>query len=84
MICLQFLGFVGVLSTIPRSGKRNDSRFCITLGKMEKFDGKRVVFGKVIKGNPVLTAIESLGRKVGKPPLTIIISKCGEYKMSKS
>lgn len=70
---------LGVLSMIPKSEKQNDSKFSITLGKVEKFDGKRVVFGKVIKGNATLTAIESLGRKIGKPPMSIIISKCGEY-----
>lgn len=51
---------------------------------MEKFNGKRVVFGKVVKGNSTLIAIESLGRKIGKPPMAIIISRCGEYKILRS
>lgn len=66
---------------IRKGENQNDSKFCITLAKMDKFNDKRVVFGKVIKGNPILTAIESLGNKVGKPPMAIIISKCGEHKM---
>lgn len=65
---------------IPRPGFQNDSKFSITLAKMQKLDEKRVVFGKVVKGNSTLVAIESLGRKVGKPPMAIIISKCGECK----
>lgn len=45
---------------------------------MEKLDGKRVVFGKVIRGIAVLFKIEDLGRKVGKPGIPIIISDCYE------
>lgn len=66
---------------IRKNGNQNSSLFSITLSKMEKLDGKRVVFGKVIKGNSTLLGIESLGRKVGKPPMSIIISKCGECKL---
>lgn len=58
--------------------KKNNSQFSITLAPMEQLDGKRVVFGKVIKGNSVLFKIQDLGKKVGKPPVPIIISDCGE------
>lgn len=63
---------------IPKAGSQNDSKFSITLAKMDKLDEKRVVFGKVVKGNQTLLAIESLGRKVGKPSMAIIINKCGQ------
>lgn len=66
---------------IRKGDNQNDSKFSITLSKVEKFDGKRVVFGKVIKGNSTLITIESLGKKVGKPSTPIIINNCGEYKM---
>lgn len=64
---------------IPVKKRQNSSLFSITLTKMEKLDGKRVVFGKVIKGIAVLFKIEDLGRKVGKPGIPIIISDCYEY-----
>lgn len=57
---------------------QNNSQFSITLSAMERFDGKRVVFGKVIKGNSTLFKIQDLGRKIGRPPVPIIISDCGE------
>lgn len=66
---------------IRKGEHQNDSKFSITLAKMDKFNGKRIAFGKVIKGNPTLKTIESLGRKIGKPPMAIIISKCGAYKL---
>lgn len=58
--------------------RQNNSQFSITLSKMETFDGKRVAFGKVIKGISTLFKIEDLGKKVGKPQTPIIISDCGE------
>lgn len=57
----------------------NNSQFSITLTKMESFDGNRVVFGKVIKGNETLCKISDLGRKFGKPVVPIYINKCGKY-----
>lgn len=46
---------------------------------MEKLDGNRVVFGKIVKGNPTLCKISDLGRKFGRPVVPIIIHKCGKF-----
>lgn len=45
---------------------------------MERLDGKRVVFGKIVKGNCTILKIQDLGKKVGRPQVPIIISDCGE------
>lgn len=56
----------------------NNSQFCITFRKMDGWDHKNVVFGKVIKGNDNLFKIHDYARKVGKPYAEVIISDCGE------
>jgi hypothetical protein len=36
------------------------------------------VFGKVVEGKDVVTAIEKQGTIAGKPNATIIVTSCGE------
>lgn len=73
----------GVLSMIRVGDKENNSQFCITFDKVESFDGKRTVFGKVVKGFETMLKIQDLGKKVGKPSLPVEIYNCGEYKQRK-
>lgn len=69
------------MKRIPHA--ENNSQFCITLRKMEGWDHKNVVFGKVIKGNDNLFKIQDYARNVGKPYAEIIISDCGEVRKAK-
>ncbi|XP_012261947.2 peptidyl-prolyl cis-trans isomerase E-like [Athalia rosae] len=54
-----------------------DSKFNITFNSLPTMDGRRVVFGRVIRGLCNLYKIEELGCRSGKPIKKVIISKCG-------
>lgn len=59
--------------------KENNSMFSITYAANPDLDGKRVAFGKVIRGMDVIFDMEGMSRKFGKPMPIIYISNCGEY-----
>lgn len=46
---------------------------------MEAFNGIRVAFGKVVKGNSLLLQIDGMARKFGRPVAPVIICDCGEF-----
>lgn len=67
-----------------RLGKNfNNSQFSITFDVQECLDGKRVVFGNIIKGMKTLYQIQDLGKKVGSPVVPIYVEKCGELRRHK-
>ncbi|KAK5649699.1 hypothetical protein RI129_000728 [Pyrocoelia pectoralis] len=70
---------MGVLSMVSVGKKLNNSQFSITLTAIKKFDGLRVAFGKVIKGNTTLCKMDGLGRKYGRPIAPILIYNCGKF-----
>jgi peptidylprolyl isomerase len=45
-------------------------------------DGKHVVFGKVLEGVDVVTAIEKQGTNSGTPKVTVTIVDSGELAMT--
>ncbi|XP_015606966.1 peptidyl-prolyl cis-trans isomerase isoform X2 [Cephus cinctus] len=67
----------GVLSMWSNGEHTNNSKFNLTFRKLRTMNGKRVVFGKVIKGLRNLFKIEELGAKSGKPLKTVVVGKCG-------
>ena len=50
------------------------SQFMILLGKVPVFDGKQTVFGKIIKGQEVLSLIEKMAGQNGTPKREISFS----------
>jgi len=69
----------GILS-MGNSGKNsNTSQFFVTFDEAPQCDGKHVVFGEVVSGMEVITAVESLAASGGGPSAPIKITDCGAY-----
>ena len=58
----------------------NGSQFFLTTVPCDWLNGKHVVFGRVVDGMDVVTAVEALGTKSGKPTKKVIITDCNEIK----
>jgi cyclophilin family peptidyl-prolyl cis-trans isomerase len=58
----------------------NGSQFFITTVTTAWLDGKHVVFGKVLEGMEVVSAIEAVGSQSGKPAKVVEITASGELK----
>ncbi|MES1903312.1 MAG: hypothetical protein MHPSP_002896 [Paramarteilia canceri] len=69
----------GILSMANSGPNSNGSQFFILFGKAPHLDGKHVVFGSLVEGEEVLTAIEAVGNPNGKPKKVVKILDCGEY-----
>jgi len=70
----------GLLSMANAGPNTNGSQFFITTVATPWLDGKHVVFGKVIQGIEVVSALEKLGSSSGRPLREVFISDCGELK----
>lgn len=65
-------------SGMANSGKNsNTSQFYVTLGPAPQCDGKHVVFGRVVEGLEVLTAINAQASPSGTPKADVVIADCG-------
>merc|ERR1712166_1464247 len=67
----------GVLSMANAGKNTNGSQFFLTTVKTAWLDGRHVVFGKVVDGMDVVTAVEAVGSQSGTPAKTVTISDCG-------
>ena len=56
----------------------NGSQFFITFVETPHLDGKHVVFGKVVKGEEVVRALERVGSDSGRPRQQAEIVDCGQ------
>lgn len=70
----------GLLSMAPQANETGKigSQFFITSKAHPSYDGKCVVFGRVIQGMDLVSKLESVGTQSGKPLFEAVISDCGE------
>lgn len=67
----------GVLTTLSRRPNANQSQFEILLDERPEYDGRRVVFGRLVDGYAVLRDLEKLGTVTGVPKELAKIAACG-------
>merc|ERR1712060_222586 len=67
----------GQLSMANAGPNTNGSQFFITTVKTQWLDGRHVVFGKIIDGMDVATAVEAVGSSSGTPQKTVTIHDSG-------
>jgi len=78
---LQHRG-AGILSMANSGKDTNGSQFFITTVTTSWLDGRHVVFGKVMDGLDVVTAVENSPTNPGdKPKTDIVISECRELEV---
>jgi peptidylprolyl isomerase len=71
---------LGVLSMANSGPNTNGSQFFLCTAETSWLDGKHVVFGKVVNGMDVVTAIEQVGSTTGAIRFPVIIADSGQLR----
>merc|ERR1711982_176417 len=73
----KHIGF-GCLSMANAGQNTNGSQFFICTTDTPWLDGKHVVFGKLVKGDDVLRAVEAVGSGSGSTSKPVVVADCGQ------
>ena len=68
----------GLLSMANAGPNTNGSQFFLTTVETAWLDGKHVVFGSVVEGMDVVTAVEKVGSRSGATSQKVTIEDCGQ------
>ncbi|MGB3135635.1 MAG: peptidylprolyl isomerase [Nodosilinea sp.] len=68
----------GLLSMANAGPGTNGSQFFLTTVATPWLDGKHVVFGSVVEGMDVVSAMEQVGSRSGKTSEPVVIADCGQ------
>jgi peptidylprolyl isomerase len=70
----------GILSMANAGPNTNGSQFFLCTAETSWLDGKHVVFGKVISGQDVVSAIEQVGSESGATRVPVVIADSGQLR----
>mmetsp|Transcript_7460 Transcript_7460/g.15571 ORF Transcript_7460/g.15571 Transcript_7460/m.15571 type:complete len:175 (-) Transcript_7460:198-722(-) len=70
----------GTLSMANAGPNTNGSQFFLCVGETPWLDGKHCVFGKVVSGMDVVSAIEQVGSEGGRTRVPVLIADCGQLR----
>ncbi|MGB3312728.1 MAG: peptidylprolyl isomerase [Nodosilinea sp.] len=68
----------GLLSMANAGPNTNGSQFFLTTVATPWLDGKHVVFGSVVEGMDVVSAMEQVGSRSGQTSQPVVIADCGQ------
>lgn len=68
----------GCLSMANAGPNTNSSQYFVCLGKTDWLNGKHIVFGNLVSGAEVLTAMEKCGTPGGRPTKKVTVTAAGQ------
>ena len=76
--CDAFVVLLACSILNPRLLRIYSRQFFLCTATTEWLDGKHVVFGKVVEGMDVVTAVEKVGSESGKTSKSVVVSASGQ------